>query len=115
MSEQKQESVAMQSKPAKAAPRHKPGYLPMFNVVLLDDDHHSYAYVIEMLQAIFSHPPVKGFQLAQEVDEHGRAIVLTAHKEVAELKRDQIMAYGADARISQCKGSMSAIIEPAPT
>jgi ATP-dependent Clp protease adaptor protein ClpS len=26
---------------------------PMFHVVLLDDDEHSYAYVIDMLQHLF--------------------------------------------------------------
>ena len=33
--------------------------------------------------------------------------------EHAELKRDQIHAYGPDASIPRCKGSMSARIEPA--
>jgi ATP-dependent Clp protease adaptor protein ClpS len=47
------------------------------------------------------------------VDATGRVIVLTTHREKAELKRDQIHAYGADFRIAACKGSMSAIIEPA--
>jgi len=39
-------------------------------------------------------------------------IVLTTTFEHAELKRDQIHAYGKDSRISRCKGSMSATIEP---
>ncbi len=90
----------------------KPKPLPRFHVVLLDDDDHTYEYVIEMLRGIFGHTNERGFQLAQQVDEHGRAIVLTTHKELAELKRDQIQAYGSDFRISACKGSMSATIEP---
>jgi ATP-dependent Clp protease adaptor protein ClpS len=40
--------------------------------------------------------------------------VLTTHKELAELKRDQILAYGADPRMEESKGSMRAIVEPAP-
>ena len=36
-------------------------------------------------------------------------------KERAELKRDQIHAYGADWRIPHCRGSMSAILQPAGT
>jgi len=67
---------------------------PPYNVVLWDDDDHSYAYVIEMLQAIFGHPPEKGFQMAEEVDVTGRVIVLTTSMEHAELKRDQIHAFG---------------------
>jgi ATP-dependent Clp protease adaptor protein ClpS len=93
--------------------KRKPAPLPRFHVVLLDDDDHTYDYVIEMLRGVFGHPAERGFQLAQQVDEHGRAIVLTTHKELAELKRDQIMAYGSDFRIAACKGSMSATIEPA--
>jgi ATP-dependent Clp protease adaptor protein ClpS len=51
--------------------------------------------------------------MAKEVDESGRVIVLTTHKELAELKRDQIHAWGPDKQIATCKGSMSATIEPA--
>src|SRR5438309_3677215 len=67
--------------------------VPPYNVVLLNDDDHSYAYVIVMLQELFGYPPEKGFQLAKEVDTTGRVIVFTGPLEVAELKRDQIHAY----------------------
>ena len=87
---------------------------PPYNVILLNDDDHSYQYVISMLQKLFGHPPEKGFLLAKEVDESGRVIVMTTSMELAELKRDQIHAFGADPLIARCKGSMSATIEPAP-
>jgi len=86
---------------------------PPFNVILLNDDDHTFDYVIEMLQALFGHPPEKGYQLAEEVHTRGRAIVLTTTLEHAELKRDQIHAYGKDSRVRRCAGSMSATIEPA--
>jgi ATP-dependent Clp protease adaptor protein ClpS len=98
---------------AKASPKNKPKQLPPYHVVLLNDDDHSYEYVIEMLKAVFAHPEEKGYQLAKEVDTKGRVIVLTTHKEKAELKREQVHAYGADYRIASCKGSMTATIEPA--
>jgi ATP-dependent Clp protease adaptor protein ClpS len=88
--------------------------MPPYNVVLLDDDDHSYEYVIHMLQSIFGYPREKGYLLALEVDTQKRVIVLTTYKELAELKRDQIHSFGADARIQRCQGSMSAVIEPAP-
>jgi ATP-dependent Clp protease adaptor protein ClpS len=93
--------------------RRKPRQLPPWHVVLLDDDDHSFEYVIEMLKALFGYPDEKGFTLAQQVDREGRAIVFTTHKELAELKRDQIHAFGADERVATCQGSMTAIIEPA--
>lgn len=84
-----------------------------YNVVLLNDDDHSYDYVILMLNNIFGHPPEKGFELALEVDKTGRVVVATTNLEVAELKRDQIHAFGPDPLIPRCKGSMSATVEPA--
>lgn len=84
-----------------------------WNVVLLDDDAHSYEYVIAMVQELFACSIEKGFLIASAVDSQGRAVCLTTHKEHAELKRDQILAFGKDPLIAGCKGSMSAIIEPA--
>ena len=86
---------------------------PPYNVVLLDDDDHTYEYVIEMLKVIFGYPPEKGYLLAKEVDTTGRVIVLTTSFEHAELKRDQIHAYGKDRLLERSAGSMTAIIEPA--
>lgn len=87
----------------KLAPRH--------NLVLLDDDDHTYEYVIEMLRAIFGYDEQKAFMLAAEVDATGRSIIFTAHKELVELKQDQVHGFGADWRIPACKGSMTAVIE----
>ena len=86
---------------------------PLFNVVLLDDDEHTYDYVIEMLIKIFCHSPEAAFRHAVEVDTDGRTVVLTCEREQAEFGRDQIHAYGADPRMPISKGSMSAVIEPA--
>ena len=68
-----------------------------------------------MLQCVFGFPPEKGYVLAQEVDETGRVILMTTHREKAELKRDQIIGYGTDPRVAICSGSMTATIEPAMT
>ena len=87
--------------------------LPPYNVVLLDDDEHSFEYVILMLKTLFGHPPEKGYKMAVEVDATGRVVVATTNLEQAELKRDQIQAFGPDPFIPRCKGSMSATIEPA--
>jgi ATP-dependent Clp protease adaptor protein ClpS len=92
----------------------RPKRQPRYNVILWNDEEHTYEYVITMLQKLFGHPPEKGFMMAKEVDARGRVIVLTTTKEHAELKRDQIHAYGKDTLIPSCKGSMSATIEPVP-
>ncbi len=87
--------------------------LPPYNVVLLDDDEHSFEYVIYMLKKLFGHSPEKGYKMAVEVDTTGRVVVATTNLEQAELKRDQIHAFGPDPLIPRCKGSMSAVVEPA--
>ncbi len=84
-----------------------------WNVVLLDDDEHTYDYVIRMMQELFAHPKEKALMIAKCVDKDGRGICLTTHKEHAELKRDQILGFGRDFSDPKCKGSMTAIIEPA--
>jgi ATP-dependent Clp protease adaptor protein ClpS len=86
---------------------------PLFHVVLLDDDEHTYDYVIEMLCAIFCLSRETAFRHAVEVDQAGRTVVMTCERAQAEFGRDQIHAYGADPRMPVSKGSMSAIIEPA--
>ena len=92
----------------------KPKLQPRYHVILWDDDDHSYDYVITMMQMLFGHSPQRGYQIAQEVDSRGRAICLTTTREHAELKRDQIHAFGKDSHIARCAGSMSATIEPEP-
>ena len=86
---------------------------PLFHVVLLNDDEHTYDYVVEMLSKIFCLPAEVAFQHAVEVDTSGRTIVMTCERAQAEFGRDQIHAYGADPRMPVSKGSMSAVVEPA--
>jgi ATP-dependent Clp protease adaptor protein ClpS len=86
---------------------------PLFNVVLLDDDDHTYDYVIEMLCKLFLKSKTEAFRHAVEVDTNSRTIVLTCELPQAEFARDQIHAYGADPRMERSKGSMSAVVEPA--
>jgi len=86
---------------------------PLYHVVLLNDDDHSYGYVVYMLKELFAYPEAKGFDLAYDVDKHGQAVVWTGTHEDAKLKQDQIHAYGPDPTISRCQGSMTAILEPA--
>lgn len=90
----------------------KPKRQPRYNVILWDDQDHSFEYVIIMMLQLFGHPEEKGYQIAKEVNSRGQAIVLTTTKEHAELKRDQIHGYGKDSAIRSCQGSMSASIEP---
>ena len=85
---------------------------PLYQVVLLDDDDHTYDYVIEMLQKIFVFTLEEAYRHAEEVDATGRTVLITCEKPHAEFARDQVISYGADWRLERSKGSMSAIVEP---
>jgi len=85
---------------------------PLYNVVLLDDAEHTYDYVIEMLEKLFALSTAEAWKRAVEVDTTGRTVVITCERETAEFGRDQIHGFGADWRMPNSKGSMSAIVEP---
>jgi ATP-dependent Clp protease adaptor protein ClpS len=86
---------------------------PLYRVVLLDDNDHTYDYVIEMLQRIFIFSLEQAYRHAEEVDRCGRTVLITCELPQAEFARDQIQAYGRDPRLARSMGSMSAIVEPA--
>ena len=96
-----------------AAPEREVKQPRLWNVVLLNDDDHTYEYVIEMTMKLFGHPKPRAFEIAKTVDSQGRAVCATFHRELAELKLEQVHGFGADRLIAGCKGSMSAILEPA--
>jgi len=106
--------TAVLTRPAKPKKNAKPKRQPRYNVILWNDEHHTYAYVITMLAELFAKPLEEGILLAKEVDLSGRAILLTTTKEHAELKVEQIHAYGKDDAIADCAGAMSASLEPVP-
>jgi ATP-dependent Clp protease adaptor protein ClpS len=81
--------------------------------VLLDDNHHTYEYVIEMLGTIFGYNIDKAFQMAREVDTRKRVIVWTGHLERAEAYQSAIHEFGPDWRMDTSRGSMSATLEQA--
>src|ERR1700741_4472799 len=86
--------------------------IPLYHVVLLDDNDHTYDYVIEMLQKIFIFTLDQAYRHAEEVDRCGRTVLITCELPQAEFARDQIHAYGADWRLPRSQGSMAGGVEP---
>ena len=103
-------TLVPEKKPSEKRKRKKKG-IPKYNVILWDSDQHTYAYVERMLRELFGHTPEKCHEMAVTVDTQGKVIVLTTTKEHAELKRDQILAYGKDELMKNCLGSMHSTIE----
>ena len=106
------ESTATEKTEKQPRAEKRPKRQPRYHVVLWNDDDHTYQYVVAMLQKLFGHPASTGLKLATAVDRTGRAVILTTTREHAELKRDQIHAFGADRLLARSKGAMLASIEP---
>jgi ATP-dependent Clp protease adaptor protein ClpS len=87
---------------------------PNYHVIIWNDEEHSYEYVIEMLMKLFKHPFEKAMDITTEVDRKGKGIAWTCHRELAELKCEQILTYGPDRTMAISKGSIRATIEQAP-
>jgi len=100
----------------KEAARRKPKKLPPYAVVVLNDDEHTFAYVIDTFMKVFGYDQTKSFQLAEEIHRQGRGIVWSGPKEVAELKRDQIRSAGPDLFASKkVSYPLGVLIEPLPS
>jgi ATP-dependent Clp protease adaptor protein ClpS len=98
---------------APAQPRLLPDLEPPYHVILHDDDTHTFEYVIQMMADIFGYEVQRGIEIAHEVNDSGRVIVVTCHKELAELRVEQILEYGEDPYSEDSTGSMKATMEPA--
>ena len=81
--------------------------------MILNDEEHTFPYVIECSSSSSGTLP-KAEELTWRIHTTGRAIVYTTHKELAELKRDQVIAYGADPGSRNSKGPLRCYVEPAP-
>jgi ATP-dependent Clp protease adaptor protein ClpS len=85
----------------------------LYHVIILNDDEHSYEYVIEMLQSVFGISYADALARTMEADQTGSSIVATYGLEEAEARRDAVHAYGPDWRLPHSRGSVAAIVEPA--
>ena len=116
---QESESAVMEPetvvRPKKNPQKTKPKRLPPYAVVVLNDDVHTFEYVIRTFMKVFGYSKPKCFQLANTVHQQGRAIVWTGPKEVAELKRDQILGAGPDFYAEKkVDFPLGVVIEPMP-
>lgn len=108
--------VTVQAAPSpksEADERSKTRRQPPYHVILLNDEEHSFDYVIKLLIKLFGHAQPVAEALTWKIHLNGRAVVLTTHRELAELKREQVLAYGPDPSMSISKGPLGCVIEPA--
>jgi ATP-dependent Clp protease adaptor protein ClpS len=101
----------------KTSPREetRTRLLPPYHVVLLNDDHHSMEFVVDMLIKVLGCPEEQAVQFMMEAHQTGRAVIWTGPKEVAELKAEQVATFHeVRARDNAKLGPVGCVIEPAP-
>ena len=90
---------------------------PLWNVILLDDPNHTFAYVTELIVTVFKRDYEDAKALTEEVHRMGKAIIIICSKERAELYQDQVFKFGNDPFMKIFKqlesGPLGCIIEPA--
>lgn len=88
---------------------------PPYAVIVENDDFHTFQYVIDVLQRICGHDEQQAFVLTSQIHHNGRANVWSGTMELAELKRDQIKAFGPDIYASETvEFPLGVYIEPLP-
>lgn len=89
-------SVATRTKTSrKPAPTRKPpGHLPPWKVLLHNDDKNNAGYVVETIVELTPLNEQDAVNRMKEADETGVALLLTTHKERAELYKDQFQSKG---------------------
>src|SRR5690242_14589413 len=93
------EAVSDSSQPSdtgvttKPVEKEKTHRYPPFNVILENDDFHSFEFVIEVLRKALGCTEQRAFQFTEMAHRTGRAIVWTGTREVAELKMEQMVSF----------------------
>lgn len=86
----------------------KQGLCPNWHVIFLNDDYHSFQFVIHVIMSIFRKEFEEAFVLTKQIHEKGLAIVTTCTKERAELYLEQVSSMKEEE-----KGAISCKMEPA--
>jgi len=82
-------------KPRKTAPKRKPPQpLPPWKVLLHNDDTNEFHYVIDTIVALTPLNAQDAELRTKEADQTGVALLLTTHKERAELYKEQFQSKG---------------------
>jgi ATP-dependent Clp protease adaptor protein ClpS len=89
--------------------------IPPYHVILLNDEHHSMEFVVEVLCKVLGCPVERAVQLMLEAHHSGRSVIWTGPREVAELKQEQVQTFHETRPTDGAQlGPLGCVIEPAP-
>lgn len=87
--------VSSQSRP-KRKRRRRPKRQPPYAVILHNDNANGFEFVVTSIQKVFGYNDQKAFLLTLTAHHTGRSCLWTGHRELAELKADQLVSCGPD-------------------
>ena len=102
--------VTTKTRPASSATTRT---IPLYHLILENDDDHSFEFVVEVLRQALGYNEQKAVNLTNEAHTKGRAVVWTGTKEVAELKLEQMQTYHEIRADGKKLGPLGVTIEPA--
>jgi ATP-dependent Clp protease adaptor protein ClpS len=79
---------------------------PRYNLIVLNDDTHTYGYVERLLQEVLGVSAERATAFALAIDRTGRAVVFIGSLDEVTRKRDRILAYGPDASEPESTGPL---------
>jgi ATP-dependent Clp protease adaptor protein ClpS len=89
--------------------------VPPYNLILENDDDHSFEFVMGVLIKALGYTVERAFEMTRQAHMQGRAVVWTGPKEVAELKLEQVLTFHEIRESDGRKlGPVGCVIEPAP-
>ena len=80
--------------------KSKPRQAPLYNLILWNDDFHSFEYVIETLIEVLRLSEQEATDFAIRAHNEGKTVILTAHFEKVEFIKEQIETQPPDPYVS---------------
>lgn len=109
MLNQKEETSPQKELDSDTATKEK--IAPNYRVVLINDEDHTYDYVVELLTKTCKLSRAQAFKCAVEVDLSERTIVFYGSEEECQECSNKINDFGPDHRMPQSRGSMMSEVE----
>ena len=78
--------------------------LPPWKVLLHNDDENEIRFVVETVETVTPLDREAARERTREAHETGMSLILTTHKERAELYKEQLVGHGLTATIEPARG-----------
>ena len=88
-------------------------HLPLWNVILLNTDHHTFEWVVTLIMTIFNKNFDEAYAMTIQIHKEGQSIAATTHKEKAEMYVELVKGFGLDPNSKGPHEPLPCVMEPA--